>query len=291
MSTLEPTSRFLSWPGEIRDCVYEYALGDKPRRFRHGVYEIMAFMQHAGAQSTARSNYNEYIRGLPRWLIVCEQILTEAIEVFSRTRFFEAIPGALPPGASPWFDSPTKVPGASKIPQVSRASPINPLLINCHGLRNIIIAPVRCSYFSSGPPHPTLFQIVRRREGPTTAFLDLVERLGNRNLCLELHWDRWWSCKEAAIRWNQRDEDVLDVLGAEWIGRFRQVGISMAYYTKKGDGLQGMMEYAETCARRLVGGEQETVTVVWKDEQLQIISRPTGDIAFWTRRLVLQRKI
>jgi hypothetical protein len=65
----------------------------------------------------------------------------------------------------------------------------------------------------------------------------------------------------------------------------------MAYYTKKGDGLQGMMEYAETCARRLVGGEQETVTVVWKDEQLQIISRPTGDIAFWTRRLVLQRKI
>jgi hypothetical protein len=116
MSTLEPTSRFLSLPGEIRDCVYEYAFGDKPRRFRHGVYEIMAFKQHAGVQSTARSNYNEYIRGLPRWLIVCEQILTDAIEVLTRTRFFEAIPGALPPGASPWFDSTTKVPGASKIP-------------------------------------------------------------------------------------------------------------------------------------------------------------------------------
>jgi hypothetical protein len=44
-----------------------------------------------------------------------------------------------------------------------------------------------------------------------------VERLGNRNLCLELHWDRWWSCQEDAKRWDRKDEEVLDVVGIEWI--------------------------------------------------------------------------
>ncbi|KAF2833761.1 hypothetical protein CC86DRAFT_14700 [Ophiobolus disseminans] len=98
------TSTLLWLPADILDQIYNHAFGHGARIFRQDNYLVTASPSNLPAKEAADFPKDpKSIEGLPRWLLACKQICTEAMSVFSRTRSFDGgnpCCGKAPPPAS-----------------------------------------------------------------------------------------------------------------------------------------------------------------------------------------------
>ncbi|KAF1849766.1 uncharacterized protein K460DRAFT_399878 [Cucurbitaria berberidis CBS 394.84] len=216
-------SLFFCLPRELRDQIYEYALDTAPKTFK---YDGLTLLATAGFPNTAEVDTN----GLSPWIRTNKQMCAEAIEVFGRLRTFMAIEYE---GRNLRFDH---------WPRRQRAI-LNPLVINQIVIKNITVA----RGFSQLPGGSRA----------TGVLLRLLRSWQSNDLCLETKWmrqplDPGWK--------NNGESDVFEEWNSFWNGRFRSVKIYIHYVTStRNAAKQKMLELAEACARRLVGGDQGAV--------------------------------
>jgi hypothetical protein len=83
-------SPFFSLPLEIRNSIYEYALGDESRTLSHNGDLVVAVPQFP-PRVLSREDRAAIVSGLPAWIPTCKELCAEAVDVFIRTRTFESI--------------------------------------------------------------------------------------------------------------------------------------------------------------------------------------------------------
>lgn len=172
------------------------------------------------------------IDGLPAWLVTNKQICTEALDVFARTRHFE---GALNP-----IDPRDMV----------DMLPLNSLIMNADTIRNIYVPWVRQMKIGRG-------SVFTDAPAEVCQFLDNVGAFGRQGLMLDLLCDRSLDKRHTDSIWNAAEESALDMVGADWNGRFRKVQLyfsDITYTAKENDGFRKMSDFGEKRAQELVGG-------------------------------------
>ncbi|KAH7084895.1 hypothetical protein BKA63DRAFT_484911 [Paraphoma chrysanthemicola] len=218
----QPQSSFFSLAREIRDDIYEYAFGR----------EIISFNYHSLNIGASTKNSSDAIAypGLPRWLLTCRAICSEALETFFRTRYF-----------SPRYR------------REKRSTTPNSLLLHKDSIRNI---KVECPY------SPYLLEadyIDPTHEAPFRMFLQATQPYLAPELVLFIVWARYgqdWSvARELAMfeNWPKRLR-----------GMFRRVEIDVLVRREE-DNEQCLkrMQNAEEFARKLIGGGDEGVRSSW----------------------------
>jgi hypothetical protein len=83
-------SPFFSLPLEIRNSIYEYALGDESRTLSHNGDLVVAVPQFP-PRVLSREDREAIFSGLPAWILTCKELCAEAVDVFIRTRAYESI--------------------------------------------------------------------------------------------------------------------------------------------------------------------------------------------------------
>ncbi|KAI4932454.1 hypothetical protein J4E85_002852 [Alternaria conjuncta] len=156
-------------PRELRDQIYEYALGaDMMRILSFGETKIIMLPIYAPGRV-----YCDQEDGLPMWMLSSKTILSEALEVFHRTQCFEHID--LAPYAQ-WKLSPTRrnplvlnqnirhVKLNEPLEVVGNSFPLpsswhpgyNDTFLKCLALWNPPELDVRCEVFSNNPEGPRM---------------------------------------------------------------------------------------------------------------------------------------
>jgi hypothetical protein len=112
-----------------------------------------------------------------------------------------------------------------------------------------------------------LFEDYRYLDGD---WLALVQACCSKNLSLSMVWERYVTDKSfPPFPWHQDEERRFNWLGEASDGAFRKVKIDLVYYTKRGNGVEGMTELAERCVSRLLGANTAVVRLIWSDELVE----------------------
>jgi hypothetical protein len=232
-------SPFFSLPPEIRNCIYEYALGEESRTFSYNGDLVVAVPQFPPRVLTYE---DRKVSGLPPWILAGKELCAEAIDVFTRSRAFESIsPHSI-------VNNHRLAQPAAKQGTVDPPKPTNPLIFKEDGIQIIGLRPARhtgCFRDRTGTA------TVRRASNEAVAkFLQLMKEYGTRNMCLVMEWERYWdmrgpSYSSPASDWIDRENNILDhpCFNDEWTGKFRKVTIKIKYHSKDGNATERWLSW------------------------------------------------
>ncbi|KAH7094542.1 hypothetical protein FB567DRAFT_510442 [Paraphoma chrysanthemicola] len=229
----QPQSPFFRLARETRDDIYEYAFGHETISFNYRSLNIGA--------STKNSNEAIAYPGLPRWLLTCHAICSEAVEAFFRTRYF-----------SPRYR------------RAKHSTTSNSLFLNKDSIRNI---KVECPY------SPFLLEaddIDETHEAPFRMFLQTMQPYLAPKLVLVIVWARYGQDWSVA-----RERAMFENWPKRLRGTFRKVEIDVLVRREEDDEqCLKRMQNAEEFARNLIGGGEEDIRVSWGEKKdLGIVSQ------------------
>jgi hypothetical protein len=255
-------SAFLSLPREIRNNIYIKLLTGVNLTFRMDKLIVVATQDPDGLFRHSKPG----ARGLPLWMLSCQQICHELLDIIARTHTFQ--PCGRPKNAEGELEG---------VP--------NSLIFADGGVRNILMIPDFNDRWFLG-----------RHAGvagdQTVPFLKLMDSLFLKDAVLELAWIHYyrrqhWSASEPAkftAEW-----------GEAWYGRFRKVKIIVAVIQdpEKGGTPLWIMDEAEKCAVILVGAGG---SVSWESLGRRVDPRTPGKYyrsqpTVWVRRVTVERKV
>ncbi|KAF2035599.1 hypothetical protein EK21DRAFT_84636 [Setomelanomma holmii] len=285
LGTFDPQSSapFFKLPQEIRDQIYEEAYRNDPRSFSHQDFRIQAYQEeHGSSGQQGRKTQN----GLPRWILVCKKICTEAMTLFLQTRTFKYMGWVgqirldLRKGNF-YHDRPTTT--------------RNPLVFHRASVHKIVLAGLEVPPKACRIGMPGAGTLVGRMFGATPErsclnnWLSLMETCTTQNLSAELVWDRRWhnSFMNAAISWIEEEAQIFDVLDDGWNGKCRKAKITIVYHSKTGNGVEKMIELAAACSSRLLGLTPGHTRGVWADV---VVESSLRNHPIWRRAFSTERK-
>lgn len=235
------TSEFFHLPLELRDKIYDLAIGSKPLYFTiTGQMECVELdpIVMAAALSYDHESLPPYgwvaskSRGLMDWMRTSRKILAESVDLVSRAFIFRPLPSMY----------------------VScRTAPANLLLFDRGLLCNALVHD-RLEYWACG-------QLVARSKEENKIFRSVMHKLGSNALNLELLWDQTWEAYEDGLRFYDpaRYVESWDEL---WNGRMRRAKITVKCMTTRHDiKADILVKQAEYLAERFVGPGGEMVRV------------------------------
>jgi hypothetical protein len=255
-------SALLSLPREIRNNIYIKLLTGVDLTFRMDKIIVVATQDSDGLFGHSKRG----TRGLPLWMLSCQQICYELLDITARTHTFQ--PCGRPKNAEGELEG---------VP--------NSLIFADGGVRNILMIPD----FDSGLNLGRNSGVVGDQAVP---FLKLMDSLFLKDAVLEVAWShnyrgQHWSVNEPAkftAEW-----------GEVWYGRFRKVKITIAVVQdpEKGGTPLWIMDEAEYCAAILVGAGS---SVSWESlghrigaQRLAMYHRRQPTV--WVRRVTVERKV
>jgi len=269
---------FFNIPLEIRDQIYNEVFGDQARDL---TYEDLTIRVYREVPQIINVSSTSAIRGLPRWVLSCKQICTEALAELSRTHIFEATRRRI---KLDYQSCRRGLPSTMPAPSMH-----NPLVFREGSFWHVVLrigalaAPRRdyiCSFGFGLEP-------AEYADGdPILGWLALVKICRGYGLRLSVVWERY---DYNDINYLSREGKAFGFLDGAWIGVFRNINV-IATYKAKGDigGLEGMMEFAEAWIRQLLGLKEDEGSLVWEDTVNMGEDRGR---ATWQRRLAAGSKL
>jgi len=285
-------SPFSQLPRELRDQIYELALGD----IILIQYDLLEFRLKPTFYQTEKDVCAEYInhfppRGLPVWIRSCKHICVEALESLGRTRTFEPILRSFSPIILPIWSKQDPI---EDTPIIRKW---NPILFKPHILQNILLNP-ECSVLDGRVYRAP--QSYAAGQDKLVRFLDLLQTFDSQNLTLYTTWSRDWHqmgtrndrrCRAASFKYPDllrgEPEAFFSEWDGVWNGRFRCVQITLQFFAPPTvhDASLGILRAAEGFAERLVGRG-----VVLALEYLGMMEIGVGE-GLWRSRVIANRMV
>jgi hypothetical protein len=255
-------SALLNLPREIRNNIYIKLLTGVNLTFRMDKLIVVATQDPDGLFRHSKPG----ARGLPLWMLSCQQICHELLDIIARTHTFQ--PCGRPKNAEGELEG---------VP--------NSLIFADGGIRNILMIP----NFDSGFHHGRNSEVIGDQAIP---FLKLMDSLFLKDAVLELAWSHNYRRQQ----WSRNEPAKFTAeWGEVWYGRFRKVKITIAVIQDPENGGTPLwiMDEAEKCAAILVGAG---ASVSWESLGRRIDLRRSGKYSrsqptVWVRRVTVERKV
>ena len=218
-------SLFFRLPREIRDEIYERALGTTSTTLKHGDLTVVVTPTAPTALTTSRNLATTDTIGLPAWFLISKQVCSEALGVFGNTRFFVA---------KEYFKRDERF---SHWPRPRTF--LNPLVFNAN-----VVLKIACS-----TPFPFEATVHRANR----EFRNALTRLKVEDLCLQTTWIRANERSVWALLGSSGITD-LEEWSSFWSGKFKEVELRLMVDCHNAPRvLEKASKLAEVHATRLVG--------------------------------------
>jgi hypothetical protein len=96
-----------------------------------------------------------------------------------------------------------------------------------------------------GVPQHAPYTLYSEGRAEIAQFMNAVKALQSQDMVIELQWGLWWYRKFrlVLVTWSSSEKTLLDLVGADWNGRFRKVQIYFTYYSKEDDEYRRMLDF------------------------------------------------